>query len=173
MRSTWPNSHLSSLSPWNSHPSMCCLWNRFWNNFAPRKLLSSTLVFGIDVGFKEQLTEIYNVATTKTKWGHGGRDSWEWHAQWSFHEANDESLHRCTYQSVDTRWSPRSTCNGNWRVFLLSMSTEGPGYEPSPVHIPSSWGKRASTLKSHLGNTLYHPHKWSSLPWASIVHGTR
>lgn len=52
MRSTWPNSHLSSLSPWNSHPSMCCLWNRFWNNFAPRKLLSSTLVFRIDVGFR-------------------------------------------------------------------------------------------------------------------------
>lgn len=97
MRSTWPKSHLSSLFPWNSHPSMCCLWNRFWNNFAQRKILN-TLVFGIDWGFKEQLVEIYDVATTKTKWGHGECDSWDWHTELSFHEASDESLYSCISQ---------------------------------------------------------------------------
>lgn len=162
MRSTWPNSDLSSLSPWNPHPRMCCLWKRFWNNFAYRKLLSSSLVFGIYVGFKEQLGEISDVATTKTKWTHGGCDSWDWHAELSFHEVSDESLYSCTYQSVDTRWSPRSICNCDWSVFLPLMSAEGPGYEPSPVsyeHSQQLGQRRASMLKRHLGRTLYNPHK--------------
>lgn len=159
MRSTWPNSDISSLSPRNSHPRMSCLWNRFWNNFRHRKLLSSILVFAIYVGFKEQLVEIYHVATTKTKWGHGGCDSWEWHAELSFHEASDESLYSCTYQSVDTRWSPRSTCNCYWSVFFRGWAQRDLDVSLRQSTFPAAGAMRASMLKTHLGSTLYHPHK--------------